>query len=85
MQRSAAADRSWAFTRDRSARTKAARDAWLDQLADEVDPRHKLPPAKRVQAAKKLRESKLKDLSRLALKAKREKREKRQRQNGAAA
>jgi hypothetical protein len=64
---------------------QAARDKWLNKLADEVDPWHKLPPAKRLRAAKKLRESKMKDLSRLALKAKREKAEKWQRRNGGTA
>lgn len=46
----------WAGTEDRSARTKAARDAFLDRFEREVDPDGTMDPverAKRAESAKK--------------------------------
>jgi hypothetical protein len=51
--------KSWQRTRDRVARTQAARDAFLEQLADEADPEHKWSEAERQAAAEAGRRSHL--------------------------
>ncbi len=42
-----AAEISWSRTRDRSARTKPARDAFLRRFEREIDPDNTLPPDER--------------------------------------
>jgi hypothetical protein len=46
-----AAEFSWARTRDRPARTRPARDAFLKRFEKEVDPDGTLPPEERRQRA----------------------------------
>jgi hypothetical protein len=41
------AEISWSRTRDRSARTRPAREKFLKRFEDEVDPDGKLPPEER--------------------------------------
>ena len=41
------AEISWSRTRDRSARTRPAREKFLKRFEDEVDPDGKLPPDER--------------------------------------
>jgi hypothetical protein len=45
------AETSWARTRDRAARTRPARDAFLQRFEKEVDPDGTLPPEERRQRA----------------------------------
>jgi hypothetical protein len=45
------AEVSWARTRDRTARTRPARDAFLKRFEKEVDPDGTLPPEERRQRA----------------------------------
>ena len=73
--------RSWQFTRDRVAGTQAARDAFLEQLADEADPEHKWSEAERQAAAEQGRRSHLLRMSALA-KAKRDAKKKSQNGGG---
>lgn len=63
LQRSAAADKSWANTDDWSARTKPARDARWQRLLDEVDPDGVLDPETRTKKAKKLQSARMKQLA----------------------
>jgi hypothetical protein len=42
-----AAEISWSRTRDRKARTKPGRDAFLERFEREVDPEGALPPCER--------------------------------------
>jgi hypothetical protein len=46
-----AAEISWARTRDRAARTRPAREAFLKRFEKEVDPDGTLPPEERRQRA----------------------------------
>jgi hypothetical protein len=46
-----AAEISWARTRDRAARTRPAREAFLQRFERQVDPNGTLPPEKRRQRA----------------------------------
>ena len=46
-----AAHQSWAATQNRTARTAAARDAFLAKFEDLVDPDHTLPPDERARRA----------------------------------
>jgi hypothetical protein len=74
--------RSWQFTRDRSARTKAARDAFLEQLADEADPEHKWSEAERQAAIEAGQRAHMRKMSDAAKKARDRKRQAKQNGNG---
>ena len=52
-----AAHESWANTPDRSARTKAARDALLAKFEQQADPDGTLDPAERARRAEHLRKA----------------------------
>lgn len=52
-----AAHESWAATPDRSARTRAARDAFMARFEREVDPDGTMPPEQRRQAAESRRKA----------------------------
>lgn len=52
-----AAHESWAATPDRSARTRAARDAFIAKFEDQVDPDRTLPPAERRRRAESARKA----------------------------
>jgi hypothetical protein len=51
ISRRIAAEVSWARTRDRTARTRPARETFLKRFEKEVDPDGKLPPEERRQRA----------------------------------
>lgn len=51
INRRIAAEISWARTRDRAARTRPAREAFIRQFEKEVDPDSTLPPEERRQRA----------------------------------
>lgn len=51
INRRIAAEVSWARTRDRTARTRPAREAFLKRFDKEVDPDGALPPEERRQRA----------------------------------
>ena len=61
-----AAHTSWATTENRTARTQAARDAFLEKFEQEVDPDGVLTPEERTARAEHLRKAHFK---RLALKS----------------
>ena len=61
-----AAHESWAKTDDRTARTHAARSAFLKRFEDEVDPAGRLDPAERAKRAEHARKA---YFARLALKS----------------
>lgn len=54
---------SWAYTQDRSARTQAARTAFLDRFEQKVDPEGLLAPAERARRAEALKRSHFADLA----------------------
>ncbi|WP_422933604.1 hypothetical protein [Sinomonas sp. P47F7] len=54
---SIAAHTSWAFTEDRAARTRPARDALMAKFEQEVDPEGKLLPEERARRAESLKKA----------------------------
>ncbi|MFN8037887.1 MAG: hypothetical protein U0Q07_01635 [Acidimicrobiales bacterium] len=69
-----AAHESWARTHDRAARTAAARQAFRDKFAAEVDPEGVLDPAERARRVESKRKA---HFARLALKSAQARRAKR--------
>ncbi len=63
---------SWALTPDRSARTRRAREQFLDRFQREVDPEGKLPPEERARRAEHLRKAYFARLALASAKARRE-------------
>ncbi|MGZ4585067.1 MAG: hypothetical protein ACXVYI_12095 [Mycobacterium sp.] len=61
-----AVNTSWAHTPDRPARTRNAREAFLDRFEQEVDPEDTLPPNERAKRAENARKA---YFQRLALKS----------------
>jgi len=68
-----AANTSWAFTDDRSARTLAARTAMLDKFEELVDPDGKLLPAERAKRADNARRAHFQGLALKSAQARRRK------------
>lgn len=68
---SLAANTSWAFTADRSARTQAARDAFFAKLCAQVDPDGVLPEDERIRRAEYLRKAHMQRMSLARIKAQR--------------
>lgn len=68
----AAAHQSWAATPNRTARTAAARDAFLARFEDQVDPRRELAPEERAQRATNARKAYFVNLARESAKRRRD-------------
>lgn len=63
INRRIAAEISWARTRDRTARTRPAREAFLKRFEKEVDPDGTLPPEERRQRAEHVKRAYMLQLS----------------------
>jgi len=68
----AAAHYSWAYTPNRSARTAAAREAFLARFEDQVDPLHQLPVAERAKRAANARKAYFTRLALISARSRRE-------------
>jgi hypothetical protein len=66
-----AAEVSWARTRDRAARTRPAREAFLKRFENEIDPDGSLPPEERRQRAEHAKRAHMLQLARRSAAARR--------------
>jgi hypothetical protein len=60
---------------DRSAETDVMRQGWLNKLADEIDPEHKLSDENRMAAAKQLRKAHMAKITLKSLASRKRKRD----------
>jgi hypothetical protein len=67
------AEVSWANTVDRAARTKPAREGFLEKLADQVDPDRKLSPKERALRVEHARKAHMLRMAFASAKARRKK------------
>jgi len=75
---------SWASTVDRTARTEPARQARLANLADKIDPHHKLSDEQRERQAKALRRAELAGFAERSAKKRRKAKQRKAAEKGGA-